>query len=123
MLLPHPDVEQISLATVLAALGDETRLAIIGYLARNDEDMGMICREFHCLTSKTNLTYHIGKLREAGVVHVEPEGTRRRVKLRRADLDSRFPGFLDTVIATAIRLPLVDAAVMEHALQMAEQEA
>jgi DNA-binding transcriptional ArsR family regulator len=123
MSLPHPDVEQISLATVLAALGDETRLAIIGYLARNDEEMGMICRQFHVLTSKTNLTYHIGKLREAGVVHVEPEGTRRRVTLRRADLDSRFPGFLDTVIATAIRLPLVDAAMMEHALHMGEQEA
>ena len=123
MTLPHPDAEQITLPAVLAALGDETRLAIIGYLARHDEEAGMICREFHGLTSKTNLTYHIGKLREAGVVHVEPEGTRRRVTLRRADLDSRFPGFLDTVIATAVRLPLVDAAMEEHALRISEQEA
>jgi hypothetical protein len=27
--------------------------------------------------------------------------------LRRSDLDRRFPGFLDSVIATAINLPLV----------------
>lgn len=123
MQLPHPDSEQISLANVLAALGDETRLAIIGYLALNDGDMGLICREFHCITSKTNLTYHVGKLRDAGIVHVTPEGTRRRITLRRKDLDRRFPGFLDTVIASAIRLPMVDVAMAEHGLHAGEHKA
>lgn len=108
--LPHPDIDQIALPNVLSALGDETRLAIIGYLARH-EDIGMTCGQFSDLTSKTNLTYHLSKLREAGVVNIRPEGTRRRVTLRREDLDQRFPGFLDTIIASAITLPLVEAAL------------
>ena len=36
MSLPHPSVDQIDLANVLAVLGDQTRLAVVGYLARNE---------------------------------------------------------------------------------------
>ena len=97
--LPQPDADQISLPNVLAALGDQTRLAIIGHLARH-ETRGMTCGQFTDLASKTGITYHVAKLREAGIVRVQPEGTRRRVTLRRADLDSRFPGFLDSIIAS-----------------------
>lgn len=116
MTLPHPDPDQISLPTVMAALGDETRLAIIGCLARWDDAGGLVCGQLGNLCSKTNLTYHVAKLREAGVVHVRPEGTRRRVTLRRDDLDSKFPGFLDSVIASAIDLPMVETTM--HELQM-----
>jgi DNA-binding transcriptional ArsR family regulator len=97
--LPHPDADQISLSNVLATLGDETRLAIIGQLAR-DELVGMTCGQFTDLASKTAISYHVAKLREAGIVNVAPEGTRRRVTLRRADLDARFPGFLDSIISS-----------------------
>jgi DNA-binding transcriptional ArsR family regulator len=103
-VLPQPQSNQIELPNVLAALGDQTRLAIVGYLARIGPE-GMICREFHGLCSKTNLTYHVGKLREAGIVSVMPEGTRRRIILRQADLDERFPGFLPAIIASASNLP------------------
>jgi DNA-binding transcriptional ArsR family regulator len=96
--LPHPDADQIALANVLGALSDPTRLAIISTLAR-DEMQGALCGQFTDLASKTAITYHVAKLREAGVVRVTPEGTRRRVRLRRADLDARFPGVLDTIIA------------------------
>ena len=102
--LPQPDADQISLPNVLAALGDQTRLAIIGHLARH-ETRGMTCGQFTDLASKTGITYHVAKLREAGVVRVQPEGTRRRVTLRRADLDARFPGFLDSIIASTVNLP------------------
>jgi len=97
--LPHPDADQITLPNVLTALGDATRLAIIGQLSRC-EGTGMTCGQFTDLASKTSITYHVSKLREAGVVNVTPEGTRRRVTLRRTDLDSRFPGFLDSIIAS-----------------------
>ena len=40
-------------------------------------------------------------LREAGLVRVQPEGTRRMLQLRRDDLDRRFPGFLDSIVACA----------------------
>lgn len=104
-LLPHPDADQISLPNVLAALSDQTRLAIINTLAQ-DELKGALCGQFTDLASKTAITYHVAKLREAGVVNVTPEGTRRRVTLRRADLDSRFPGFLDSIIASTKDLEL-----------------
>jgi DNA-binding transcriptional ArsR family regulator len=106
MNLPHPTLDQISLPNVLAALGDDTRLAIVGYLARN-EGPNMTCGQFYALGSKTNLSYHLAKLREAGIVRVEPCGTSRLISLRRSDLDARFPGFLDSVIASAVKLPLV----------------
>ena len=111
MTLPHPDTDQITLPNVLAALGDDTRLAIIGCLARSDVLSGLVCGQLGGLTSKTNLTYHVAKLREAGIVNVRPEGTKRRVTLRREDLDARFPGFLDTVIATAVDLPQVETVL------------
>ena len=113
MTLAHPDADQITMPNVLAALGDETRLAIIGCLARCDVLSGLVCGQLGALTSKTNLTYHVAKLREAGVVNVRPEGTRRRVTLRREDLDRRFPGVLDTILVTAMQMPLVEQ-VMQH---------
>jgi DNA-binding transcriptional ArsR family regulator len=67
----------------------------------------MTCGQFYELGSKTSLSYHLAKLREAGVVRVEPSGTSRLISLRRSDLDERFPGFLDSVIATAVTLPPV----------------
>jgi len=103
-MLPHPPTEEINLATVLAVLGDPTRLAILGDLARQ-EGRALTCSHFTELTSKSNLTYHLAKMREAGIVRVEPRGTSRLITLRRADLDMRFPGLLDSIIATAITLP------------------
>ncbi|TGT16778.1 transcriptional regulator, partial [Mesorhizobium sp. M4B.F.Ca.ET.172.01.1.1] len=50
---------------------------------------------------KTNLSYHLAKLREAGVTRSEAVGTSRLITLRRDDLDKRFPGLLDSVIAAA----------------------
>ena len=111
MTLAHPDTDQITLPNVLAALGDDTRLAIIGCLARSDVVSGLVCGQLGGLTSKTNLTYHVAKLREAGVVNVRPEGTKRRVTLRHDDLDARFPGFLDTIIASAVDLPQVETTL------------
>jgi len=105
--LPHPEAEQISLPNVLATLGDETRLAIIGTLACHEE-VGMVCGQFTYLAGKTAISYHVAKLREAGVVNVTPEGTRRRVTLRRADLDARFPGFLDSIISSTRHLAIPD---------------
>ena len=120
--LPHPETDQITLPNVLAALGDDTRLAIIGFLARH-QDLGMTCPQFCSLTSKTNLTYHVGKLREAGVVSVKAEGTHRRVRLRTDDLNTLFPGLLDTEISTALTIPVVinyDASVSNDVADLPE---
>ena len=93
MSLSHPPADQISLPNVLAVLGDQTRLAIVRNLARN-EGMPMNCAQFLEFGSKTNLSYHLAKLREAGVTRTEVSGTHRMITLRRDDLDRRFPGLL-----------------------------
>jgi DNA-binding transcriptional ArsR family regulator len=101
----HPEAEEISLPSVLTALGDDTRLSIIAILARNGE-RAMTCGEFLELGSKTALSYHVARLREAGVINVRPDGTRRLLTLRRLDLENRFPGILDSIITSASAMPL-----------------
>lgn len=109
MSLSHPATEQISLPNVLSVLGDNTRLAIVRYLARN-EDVPLNCSQFRELSSKTNLSYHFAKLREAGITRTEIVGTSRLISLRREDLERRFPGLLDSVIQAAndVAVPLLD---------------
>jgi hypothetical protein len=48
--------------------------------------------------SKSTGSHHIKILANAGVI-AEQEGTRKYVRLRRADLDRRFPGLIDSVLA------------------------
>ena len=112
MSLPHPSTDQIDLATVLSVLGDETRLSIVGYLARK-EGFNVNCSQFLEFASKTNVSYHLAKLREAGVTRTEVRGTNRLVTLRRADLDQRFPGLLDSIIAAALKLPWLEKEKLE----------
>lgn len=115
MTLPHPNADQISLPIVLAVLGDPTRLAIVRFLA-SKEGVPMNCGRFLDLASKTNLSYHLAKLREAGITRTEAVGTSRLITLRRDDLDRRFPGLLDSVIAAADgdpALPAVTASEVE----------
>jgi DNA-binding transcriptional ArsR family regulator len=51
--------------------------------------------------TKSTLTHHFRVLREAGVIEQREEGTARLNSLRREDLDARFPGLLDAVLAGA----------------------
>jgi DNA-binding transcriptional ArsR family regulator len=104
MSLPHPTVEQIALPAVLAVLGDPTRLAIVRHLSER-ANLPANCSQFLAFGSKTNLSYHLSKLREAGVTRTEIAGTSRLITLRRADLDQRFPGLLDSVLAAAAHAP------------------
>lgn len=98
MSLPHPTIDQISLPAVLAVLGDPTRLAIVRYLAAR-ENVPANCSQFLDFGSKTNLSYHLAKLREAGVTRTRIAGTSRLITLRRDELDQRFPGLLESILA------------------------
>ena len=59
------------------------------------------CGEIDLPVTKSTSTHHFRVLRESGVISQEREGTARVNKLRRADLDSRFPGLLDSVLKSA----------------------
>jgi len=100
----HPTREQIELPMVLDCLSDPTRLAIVHNLAKYDQAATEPrCGDFNAFSGKSNLAYHFAKLREAGLVQTRIVGTTRYLKLRRKDLDARFPGLMDAIIKSAAR--------------------
>jgi DNA-binding transcriptional ArsR family regulator len=94
--LEHPAVEDLELVEVLQALGDPVRLQIVRYLA--DTDGRTACHEIPIPVSKSTGSHHLKVLREAGIVWTDVEGTRKYPRLRRDDLEARFPGLLDSVL-------------------------
>jgi DNA-binding transcriptional ArsR family regulator len=100
----HPTREQIELPMVLDCLSDPIRLAIVYQLARQERGSSELrCGDFSGLGAKSNLAYHFAKLRECGVMQTRVVGTSRFMRLRRDDLDARFPGLLDAVISSATK--------------------
>jgi DNA-binding transcriptional ArsR family regulator len=96
--LQHPGQEALQFAEVLAALADPLRLAIVAELAALPPDEELMCGAFTLPTSKSTQSAHFRVLREAGIIRQRDEGTRRLNRLRRDDLDARFPGLLDLVL-------------------------
>ncbi|MBP0116401.1 MULTISPECIES: ArsR/SmtB family transcription factor [Bradyrhizobium] len=108
----HPTREQIELPMVLDCLSDPIRLAIVYQLAQQERvSSELCCGDFSGLGGKSNLAYHFAKLRECGLMQTRVAGTNRFMRLRREDLEARFPGLLDAVLSSAARdadrLPLV----------------
>jgi len=96
--LYEPDLADISLADVMQALGDETRLEIVRTLAAAGERQ---CGSFDLGISKATRSHHFKLLREAGITRTRVEGTARHVTLRDEELAQRFPGLLDAVLAAS----------------------
>lgn len=96
---PQPATADLELTAVLGALSDPIRLDIVRQLAAADEER--TCGSFGLPVAKSTATHHFRVLREAGVVASREEGTRKYNRLRRDDLDARFPGLLDSILASA----------------------
>jgi len=96
--LCHPAPEDIELAAVLHALSDPMRLRIVAGLAAVDK---RTCGSFDLPVTKSTCTHHFRVLREAGVIRQQLEGTTKLNSLRREDLDTRFPGLLESVLKAA----------------------
>lgn len=100
----HPTREQIELPMVLDCLSDPIRLAIVYQLAQQERVSNELrCGDFSGLGAKSNLAYHFAKLRECGLMQTRVVGTSRFMRLRRDDLEARFPGLLDAVINSAAK--------------------
>ena len=104
--LNHPAPEALDLSAVLEALSDPLRRAILSRLAEKGEARCSTFIEAHGVT-KTNLSYHINRLRDAGLVLMRAEGAYRFVSLRREPVDARFPCLLDAVLLAARAEPPV----------------
>ena len=97
--LPQPSTDDIDLVTVLRALADPVRLEVLREMAAAGEPSPCTAENYDVDVKAATLSHHFRVLREAGVTTTYVEGRRRWVELRRADLDKRFPGLLDSVLA------------------------
>lgn len=92
--------EEMSLPKVLHALSDPVRIEIILQIAKAGQ---MTCGAFDIPMPKSTLSHHFKVLREAGVVASRKDGNELINSLRLEDLEARFPGVIDPIIAAGDR--------------------
>jgi DNA-binding transcriptional ArsR family regulator len=98
----HPDIADLTLTSVLAALADPIRMGLVQTLADGEE---RAWSELTAPVAKSTLSHHLKVLRSAGVTRTRQEGTRCYVRLRCDDLDERFPGVLRSILTATEHIP------------------
>ncbi|RJQ74477.1 ArsR family transcriptional regulator [Pseudonocardiaceae bacterium YIM PH 21723] len=97
--LVGPEVDALELGVVLRALADEHRRSVMMELAADRTDGERGCNSFDLPISKQTQTHHFRVLREAGLINEIDYGNRKGIRLRRTDVESRFPGLLALLAA------------------------
>jgi DNA-binding transcriptional ArsR family regulator len=95
--LLHPARNDLELVSVLHALADPHRLAVVGALAAA-APAEMPCGDIDLPVSRSTYTHHFRVLRKTGVIRQRYRGTSVMNELRREDLDALFPGLIDSVL-------------------------
>jgi DNA-binding transcriptional ArsR family regulator len=95
MPLNHPTRDSLSLERILHALGDTARLAMFRTIAASD---GIACGDVCSAQPRSTLSHNTRILRDAGLIESERRGKSVINRVRRTDLESRFPGLLDLVL-------------------------
>jgi DNA-binding transcriptional ArsR family regulator len=102
----EPPAADFQLPRILAALADQHRLATVRFVARKGEACcGDVIAEAGLAITKSTFSHHLRILREAGVLTKRIQGTRGFTRLRKQDLDARFPGLMDSVIGAGAEVP------------------
>ena len=91
----HPETGDIEIPKVMFALSEPLRLSMVQLLSKRGEVDSI---ELGPDMPRSTLTHHTSLLRESGVVLVRAEGRKCMIQLRRDDLETRFPGLIDTVL-------------------------
>jgi DNA-binding transcriptional ArsR family regulator len=98
--IQQPLCEDISLTKVLHALSDPVRMEIVLKIAMAGQ---VACGAFEIPMPKSTLSHHFKVLRESGVVASKREGNELINSLRIEDLQARFPGVIEAIIAAGSR--------------------
>ena len=122
----EPAAEDIQLPRVLAALADPHRLAAVRFVARHGESWcAQVIQEAGLPMTKPTFSHHLRILREAGIVTKRIQGARGYMSMRKADLDQRFPGLIDSILPAAeiVRRLVADAeAALARAAKLSARE-
>jgi DNA-binding transcriptional ArsR family regulator len=95
-----PDLAGVDVVTVLQALADPVRLEIVRQLAGCEAGAHgeLSCGQIEVPVGKSTASHHLKALCAAGITAEREEGTRKYIRLRREELDRRFPGLLELVL-------------------------
>ncbi len=96
-----PNLATIDITTVLQSLADPVRLAIVRQLAAHGDEGELTCGQLELPVGKSTCSHHLKALAGAGVIAEREQGTRKYLRLRRAELDRHFPGLVELVVQTA----------------------
>jgi DNA-binding transcriptional ArsR family regulator len=95
----EPAAEDFQLPKVLAALADPHRLATVRFVAHNGESWcSQVMQQAGLPMTKSTFSHHLRILREAGILTKRIQGAKGYTRLRKDDLDSRFPGLIDSIL-------------------------
>jgi DNA-binding transcriptional ArsR family regulator len=97
VLTPHPVA---GITEILQALADPVRLTVVRDLAESTEPRP--CGSLVASVTKSTLSHHMKILREAGIIQMRVEGTRKLTSLRRAELNEAYPGLLNSILRTPV---------------------
>lgn len=95
-LLEQPGRDELRIEAVIAALDHPVRLRVVRTL--DGADAELTCQQILPDMTKSSASHHWRVLRESGLVSQRRDGRFLFQRLRRDDLDSRFPGVLDAVV-------------------------
>ena len=95
---PIPDLATIELVDVLRTLGDPIRLEILRVLADGERHAKSMA-EWGFDVQKSTMSHHFKTMREAGLTETIVDGRTHFIRLRRAALDERFPGLVESLLA------------------------
>jgi DNA-binding transcriptional ArsR family regulator len=96
----HPDVDEMEIGAIFAALADPVRRKVVLALAA-DRDCIRHCSAFDLPVTKATRTHHFRVLRESGLIRQVDLGNSRTNQLRWSDLEERFPHLLRLLAAEA----------------------
>jgi DNA-binding transcriptional ArsR family regulator len=94
----HPALDEVALPALLHALSDPVRLEIVQRLAAEGE---ATCSALDGGRPKSSMSHHFRVLRDSGLVRTRREGASHMNSLRREEIETRFPGLLDAVLANS----------------------
>jgi len=106
--LPMPGADEVRLPELMKAVADSSRLKIVMALA--DGQFHQIGDLPELDVQKSTMSHHLRTLREAGFTETYLMGRSCRIRLRRDELDTRFPGLVDALTSPAAQADMAPVA-------------
>jgi DNA-binding transcriptional ArsR family regulator len=97
----HPPLAEITLESILYALADPVRLAIVRKLVSGNCPLNCTAAAPEHLPKSTQ-SHHYQVLREAGLIRSERRGTEVVNSLRCAEIAEKFPGLIQSILEAAV---------------------